>query len=535
MFLVDFDELKQGSGADAGVTPEPAEPEPNPSPEGGSGGTEPGGGGGGSGSGPSPSGGEGGSSPARPCSGDAECDDSNPCTTDACRDGACDNTPMVCEPSGECMEAACVDGECVEQALTGVFADDYENVFTGDTLYRTTLIAGEDRFFHALYGVFSGTEDLRVSGFGRDGTDTLDVQTLASGLNGQEFEIASSGGLVVDGEGNLNVYVAARDLREGADPSVGEVLRIQFDPNLDLSSRIATKQGTQASYRFTTPRVGPEASFLPGVGPFVVWPARTASATPEDGLMFQAGDTVTPISDPGTAFIPVAAPIVAMRALYSDTTPAAVWMTALDGGGVGLFAGTAGGQTNELSQCHDDATYEGYNLHAGLTLDELWTVSWSKQATQPTSEGAPTFLSENIVVRCAGAACEDRSGQAVGAECSTETYDERVNQGFQHLSVEAFRDPDNPDELNQIIVLAAVDSDRTTLALVANAIDVAPSGNGATTRIDNVNFAVGSGATAPNWPEVAVLPPNKVAVSWIQRSADGTRDEAHFARYRICK
>jgi hypothetical protein len=525
MFLVDFDELKQGREAPDGGLENPSEPEPSPG-GGGSGGgsTSPFGGSSGQG-GTGPGSGGDGSGPTQTCATDEECADPDPCTADSCSNGVCENTALVCESSDPCLDAMCVDGQCVEQPKTGVFLDGFEDVLTGDELYRTTLVASSDRFFHAVYGIFDGVEDLRLGGFDATGSGRIRAQSLASGLMGANFEIGSPGSLVIDDTGSVNVYVGARNIALGSATELGEVLRIVFDRDLGLTSQTARKQGSAASYRFGSNRVGPEASMVPGGEPFVVWTGQLDGATPTDGLFFQVGDEVVQVDDPGAAFIPVANPVAALRAVHTDTLPAAVWLTDVPGGGIEVFAGTAAGENSQLSQCQDDPGYTSYNLHAGLTLDDLWTVSWSKQGAM--------FTSENTVVQCAGSTCEDRSGVSVGEQCSTEVLEARVSEDFRHLLVEAFEDPEDPNFLYQIIVLAAQDASTTSMAMVVNNVDIGPDDSGAT-RIDNVTFATGSGANAPDYPEVAVLPPDKIVVSWTQRSEDGTRDEAHFARYHIC-
>jgi hypothetical protein len=405
--------------------------------------------------------------------------------------------------------------------------DGLEFTLNGDDLYRTALIAGADRFFYAVYGLFNGAGDLRLGGFMEDGSDTLKPQSLASGLKGTGLDIASPGALVIDGNGDVNVYVGVRDTGAASSaPDLGEVLRVVFDSELSLAAdNMARKQGTAASFRFVSDLIGPEAARIPGGEPFVVWPGRTAEATPRDGLFYQVGDDVVQVDAPGNGFTEVPDALSGLHAVYTESTPGAVWMTDRPSGGVQLFAGTAAGDTRELSQCDDNPGYIGYGLHAGLTLDDLWTVSWSKQG--------PGFTSENTVVQCAGTTCQDRSGLAVGDQCSTDAISERVNMDVRHLLVEAFPDAGDPNFLYQVILLAAEQDSGTTIAAVANRVDIGPDATGSE-RVGSITVATGKAGAAPDWPEVAVIPPDRLAVSWLQPAADGSADQAHFARYRIC-
>lgn len=526
MFVVDFDELKQGSssGADAGTT-EPA-PSPEPSPGGGGGPTGGGSNGGGNGPGPTPQGG-GGTTSGPDCVTDPDCDDGDSCTTDTCAEGACANVPLECTASNSCAEASCVDGACVEVPVTGVVADGLEFSIEADQVHRSTIIAGPDRFFYAVYGVFNGSNDLRLGGFLRDGSDRLDQQSLASGLRNSGLDIASPGSLVIDGAGNVNVYVGVREAPvDGVAPPLGEVLRVVFDAELSLTADMARKQGSAPSFLFVSERVGPEAGLIPGGEPFVVWPGQVSDGTARNGVFYQVGDAVVAVEAPGDAFTEVPGTLSGLRAMHTETTPGAVWMTNLPEGGVDLYSGTAAGQVLEIAQCQDDASYTGYGLHASLTIDDLWTVSWSKQGAG--------FSSENAVVQCAGSTCQDRSGVSVGEMCDAATVQSRVNEGLRHLLVEAFPDASDPDFLFQIILLATEEAGPLTLAAMVNRIDVGPN-NSEMQDLGGITIARGEAGSGPDWPDIAVIPEDRLAVTWVEPAAEGSGQDVHFARYRICR
>jgi hypothetical protein len=238
-------------------------------------------------------------------------------------------------------------------------------------------------------------------------------------------------------------------------------------------------------------------------------------------VFFQEGDVVVSITDPTPNFIPIANPLVAMRAVHTESVPAAVWMTNPPGGGVEVVAGTSAGQTTSLAQCQTDPSFTGYGLHAGLTLDDLWTVSWSKQGT--------TFASENTVIQCSGSACTDEGGLDPGVECGETTRTTRVNENFRHLLVEAFPDPANPNALYQVILLARDVNSTTSVVIVLNHAVI----GGAQTPLGSVTVASAPSDDPPDFPEIAIIPPETIAVSWLEPSAEGG-DVAHFARYRIC-
>jgi hypothetical protein len=261
---------------------------------------------------------------------------------------------------------------------------------------------------------------------------------------------------------------------------------------------------------------------VPGSEPFVVWPGRFLGAAVTDGLFFQVGDDAVSITNPTPNFIPVSDSVAALRAVYTDSVPGAVWMTDVPGGGIELFAGTAAGQTSALAQCQDDPSFSSYGLHTGLTLENLWTVSWSKRGA--------AFSSENTVIQCAGDACTDESGLDPGDTCDAMTSGTRVNANFRHLLVEAFPDPNDARSIFQAILLARDQGGTTSILMVVNHVDL----GGESTPVGNATIASGAGSAAPDWPEIALIPPDTVAVSWTQPTADGGGDEARFKRYRIC-
>jgi hypothetical protein len=45
---------------------------------------------------------------------------------------------------------------------------------------------------------------------------------------------------------------------------------------------------------------------------------------------------------------------------------------------------------------------------------------------------------------------------------------------------------------------------------------------------------VGTLQRGPDFPAVSILPPNKVAVAWMQPAPGGIGDEMRLERYRIC-
>jgi hypothetical protein len=82
-------------------------------------------------------------------------------------------------------------------------------------------------------------------------------------------------------------------------------------------------------------------------------------------------------------------------------------------------------------------------------------------------------------------------------------------------------------------MVAAGQGSGATLAIVVNRVNITPSG-GDPVKIGSATIVTGDDPNAPSWPEIAVLPPDKLAISWVQPSEDGVGQEARFARYRIC-
>lgn len=530
MFLLDFDELKE-SESDAGLAVGGS---------GGSGGSlgQAGESSAGQGGGVNPpvrppAGGQGGgvNPPVGPPAGgaagncDDDCLDDDPCTVDVCTPTGCSHPPMDCTPADACMTATCVDGTCVETPAEGVVFDNYADSVSADFIYRTEIVGGGDRFFTATYGQFNGTNDLRVGAFNATGDAAPPrTQSLASGLMSEGLQVGSAAAMIFDARTatpELNVYVG---VRANAEPSApGELLWIRFFEDLSLVVNEATKLGSSPSYEFASNTVGPAAAQLPTGEPFVVWPGRVAQ---ESGLLFQVAGNTVDVASPGAAFIPLAEEVAGLVALHAGDTPAAVWLTEAPEG-VSIATGTNAGTTPlELAQCHRETSASAYSLHGARTLDELWTVSWSKQ-------GDDGFTTENAVLSCAGAQCVDANGLDPTMPCSEAQSASRITNDVRNLTVESFIDPANPNLLYQVILLATDTGTSSSIALVVKRLDL-DSPEDAGVVLGSTTIANGSGATSPNWPEVAVVAPGRLGISWLESSAGGAADEAHFARYRIC-
>jgi hypothetical protein len=149
-------------------------------------------------------------------------------------------------------------------------------------------------------------------------------------------------------------------------------------------------------------------------------------------------------------------------------------------------------------------------LHAAPAFGDLWSVAWSTQG-----DG---FTSASAALQCSPGSC----AWSDGSSCL-----EQVNDNLRHLQAETVATENDPERLHQVILAAYDAGEEATVALVANAVDV-PSG--ASERIGSLQLP----GNDVEWPELAVLAPDTIAVAWIEIAADGIGREVHFSRYRIC-
>ncbi len=428
------------------------------------------------------------------------CVDSNPCTIDECRDGRCVHRPVECTSTDACQIAECVEGVCVETPAGLVF-DDFETTFSGDVIHSVVVKSTLDRFFYAVSGEFQGVPDLLLGTFEETGAEVATL-SLSSTLAAMDLEVAGRGDLVVEptAGSSLMAYVAVRDVSEAASSMSGQVVRLAFDPDLNLTAE-PVLLGSAESYDFVFARLGPVAMWPEGGEPFVVWPARDVGPNVETGLLFQVGEEPASISDPGGNFIAVVDELSGLAPFHVAMAPAAAWMTTDDSNGsVRVFLGGHNGtEPSEIRRCDSDGWIaHGFDVWPAPDRSDTWLVAWSTADPEP-------YLNLTTV-ECSSTAC---SAQRACSETGN-------GGGIGHIILQTAEDANDPDSYNQVQLLTKWTGSTCELRLSDDGVLV---------------VAQGDDDLAPARPGLAVTPSRRT-VAWIQSRND--TEEAHIARYRRC-
>jgi hypothetical protein len=475
------------------------------------------------------------------------CEDDDPCTVDRCVAGRCENEPMVCEATDACMEASCVNGMCVEAPMVGVVFDGYDETLDGDSIYRSELVGSGDRFYRATYGSWDGQPDVVFSVFDRDADEPL-AETRASAHLPEGIVVMSPAALAPDTRLGLTLYAYVAVKNEGQpDDVAGAVALLRFNRDLSLLEEGGvTVVASTSNYRYESDRLGPAAGLTAGGEPFVAWNGCTTSG-PTDaptcvstepgsdgqgGIYIQIGDDPLSVNEPGDYFIPDPRPVSGLAVVDTGDAPGAMWMANETPGGVDVTVAMANGQDPvSLVRCNTDDSSTGYALDAWRSLGNLWTTSWSTRM-------GTSYASELAVLRCLDGACEDVSIAAGTESCSESQSAARVLDGARNVVTRTLARPGDPAErLYQTATAATSDDEGSRVELVVNRLDFDLSQEAAVNSsmpVGRVELSAQDPDEAPGWPALAAVPPDALAVSWVETGDQSGSESVRVQRYRIC-
>ncbi len=484
------------------------------------------------------------------------CDDDDPCTEDTCTPSGCDNEPIVCTRSDTCMEASCVDGMCVETPLLGVVEDNYDRSVVGETIYRSELVGAGDRFFRATYGEWDGLPDIRLASFDRNGEEPLAEYSLSQAFADMFAETGFSDDVVPVSPAavvadtrlglTLNVYVAIRSAGSAADIAA-DVVRLTLNQNLELVGEGLVRVATEANYRVVSDRLGPAGGQPPNGGePYVVWNGCTTTMTADGprcaatepttgdgrgGLYIQVGDEGIDPTNPGDNFLRDPRPLSGLSAVTTDTEAGAMWMSNLTPSGIEVNTGFANGQPiQQVVQCHTNSGFTGYRMDASRSIFNVWTASWSKRS-------GSTFVGELTSLQCQSDSCVDLVVQPPVTTCPDPAPSGRIVETARSLVARSLARPGDPsNRVYQSFALGRSDADSADLVLLVNRVDFGDASEPADgpVNIEERVLAADSLDNAPDWPALATLSPDRLAVSWIEPGDAPDSETLHVQRYKIC-
>jgi hypothetical protein len=180
-----------------------------------------------------------------------------------------------------------------------------------------------------------------------------------------------------------------------------------------------------------------------------------------------------------------------------------------------------GGGRQSFGQCLNNGVQGISASTSRAHLDGFWFATWSKQRNT-------SFVTEVTSVLCLGpglclfnATCGDAQTQ----------LDDVRNPKIATYH----RSSDANTVAHQALTASQLDADanQTEINLLVQRLSLEDPEAGLTSsEVGALRIAENPGANGPNWPEVAVIAPDKVAVSWIEYGAN--QDTLHVSRYRVC-
>jgi hypothetical protein len=441
-------------------------------------------------------------------------------------DNQCVNEPKLCAATDACLTAACVNGQCQETPVVGVVSDGLAEVLEGQQIFRSALASAGGRFYSATYGRFGLANDLAsdvvMRSYDFSSNSWLKEGRFRDILNADN-SVGSAVSLIPSSRPlfPLNTYAAV------SSPSNvnGRLVRLQFDKDFEISDTFPPQLTTDPDYFLSdADAVGPSAGQLRSRETFVVWPGGSPT---NPGVYLQVGDRVADTST-GPMFPAAVRDISGLAVISGGDQPGAVWMS--DGlAGVSLQAGIDGNaMPTEVIQCDKALGYQGYELDVDNSVDDLWTVAWTKKL-------GDSYIGELSAIRCSDDGCQDLTTTGADLRCSRAQIASRVFPGVSALVTRTMRRSERVvgDVLYQAVLAAGRNGADARLELRLNRIELNAQDKSELVG-EPVVFSSGASAQAARNPQIVLLPPDQLAVSWIEPKGGGTGDELHVQRHRIC-
>ena len=422
-----------------------------------------------------------------------------------------------CADDGDpCTASECTPQGCIHRYQQGLARDGLSGVLTAPSFHRVTMISRGERFYLSALESDGTAYELLLSTFSK--TDTAFPAGVAVSMldNFGGLMPVSAAGLVSPGF-NVVAYVAM-----GTSPSLpARVFRLAF--NLEGGYLGSLPAAIDANYRGGR-RVHPIAWQPPAGEVWGAWPGASG------GVYLHTGEGSI-LAGEGPQVGPLAGQVFALAPLAAGNQPALMWLTAsaVNVQAVGQPAPVTLGQCDAQPGTFISATT------AWTTLGGIYFGAWTKATPAPNvmTETAPIFcLDESGARGCIGSpTCGRDSDVTAGVRnIAMEFVDidgDPAGRVYQVSATPTF-DGSNPSNIEAILQLGVleIDFDPTMLDAAASFRDVT------LTPVELARMPLAANGDGPDWPAVSVIPPDRVAVAWLQPGATG--DELHVERFRLC-
>lgn len=417
----------------------------------------------------------------KPLSGDAgascpeTCDDRQPCTRDSC-----DRTSSP--------------PRCKYEPIRGVVDDGFSAEVQADSIHRVTITSAADAFYFTVFETTNGANELTLYRI-RNASSEHEKLASFSGLLGM-LKPRSAAGLVADTSDTsvglvLHGFFALDD----------DVYHIKFNGDFDPRAAPLTTLATN-TYNSGDPRRYPVAGSIGGdiVGAWINKDGTITAGIPDK---------------PSIALGAAGLAATQLALIGSLDTPGVLWT-----GPAGVYSQLAGAQPSQLTDCEPRPGLYVSAMSVPI-LSGFWLTSWTKAGvgdgelfvtSQDRGIGCRTPLcvadrrcganSMKPSVRNPAAAAASRSGDASGTvfAASANPYvragDAGTPEAGINLVVARIQFGDAPFEVEPV-----------TDAIGTVELSTMP--------------AVAPAYAGPDWPAVSILPPDRLAVAWIEPTQTG--------------
>lgn len=475
-FLLDYDDLQSEKGPVAST------------PGGGEGGTT------------STSAGTGGESDvATGGAGDCgSCDDHDPCTVDTC--DASGSTPA-----------------CVNEPLEGLALDGVDETLEADQHIRVSLVGSGQLFYLAEMELKNGAPRVALYRLATDG-DALEAIGTDLMLDGNPV---SNVGLAVEelaaGEVALHGFVATKLKVAAAMPRVVHVVNRNGKTTSNLVG---------ASFRDDDVTARTHA-----------FPQALTIGNKVVGAWIQADGTIA-VHNVGTAktetFGATALAASTLSLLSTaDDNPAVMFtaQTAADSGAQGTYVETSGQNRAKVPECETRAGAYLSSAAISTQIPGLWLANITRYGTGYLGNGNASLVCGTGTCTVAPEDCKQATpGNAVRDVSGASVHFDNDKAGVVYLVLAS---PQVLPKQNDVTAIEA------RLSLGLGRVDFSVKDDKGTAVGDPKVIAANdtteaTGFVGPDWPAVAILPSQRVAVAWIQPNSDFSGTELRVQRYKMC-
>jgi hypothetical protein len=433
--------------------------------------------------------------------------------------------PESCDDGDPCTDDRCVNGSCEAVAAARIIEDDFQQTITGLDLYRASLVPGTDQFYLAAYGNFATGQDIRLYRFASNGDEWVEGPLMTDVVGAGADVPISPAALVFGSDDNLYAYFALGPVAPVNFLNAGQVQRVVLNATLEAST--LDPVSADQNYRYINNTLGPAAAQLPGGDVYVAWagapPPGTALAA---GIYLQSGTAA--LATAATPDLWEPAELRGLATIYglgNETdlgVKGALWQAQRSNTNqVDTHMQLLGGLRQTFGQCVNNGVQGVSASTSRAHLDGFWFTTWTKQRDTSFVTEATSILCLTPGLCAFNATCGDAQSQLDDVRNPKIATYHRLSDAntVAHQALTA----------SQI----DVDNDRTDINLLVQRLSLEDPEAGLTSsEVGTLRVAQGPASNGPNWPEVAVIAPDKVAVTWIEYGAN--EDTLHVSRYRVC-